>query len=59
MADMPGDDAPHLATAGRRLRIKILLALVLASGVPILVLAYVVLVAAVAVLAVWRVARLR
>ncbi|HXU89714.1 MAG TPA: diguanylate cyclase [Methylomirabilota bacterium] len=39
---MPGDDAPHLATAGRRLRIKILLALVLASGVPILVLAYVV-----------------
>ena len=42
MADMPGDDAPHLATAGRRLRIKILLALVLASGVPILVLAYVV-----------------
>ena len=39
---MPGDDAPDLATAGRRLRIKILLALVLASGVPILVLAYVV-----------------
>ena len=42
MADMPGDDSPDLATAGRRLRIKILLALVLASGVPILVLAYVV-----------------
>ena len=39
---MPGDDSPDLATAGRRLRIKILLALVLASGVPILVLAYVV-----------------
>ena len=37
---MPGDDSPDLATAGRRLRIKILLALVLASGVPILVLAY-------------------
>jgi diguanylate cyclase (GGDEF)-like protein len=42
MADMPGDDSPDLATAGRRLRIKILLALVLASGVPILVLAYLV-----------------
>jgi diguanylate cyclase (GGDEF)-like protein len=39
---MPGDDSPDLATAGRRLRIKILLALVLASGVPILVLAYLV-----------------
>jgi diguanylate cyclase (GGDEF)-like protein len=42
MADMPGDDPPDLATAGRRLRTKMLLALVLASGVPILVLAYVV-----------------
>jgi diguanylate cyclase (GGDEF)-like protein len=42
MADMPGDDSPDLATAGRRLRIKVLLALTLASGVPILVLAYVV-----------------
>jgi diguanylate cyclase (GGDEF)-like protein len=42
MADMPGDGSPDLATAGRRLRIKVLLALTLASGVPILVLAYVV-----------------
>ncbi len=42
MADMPGDDSPDLATAGRRLRIKILLALILASGVPLLVLAYIV-----------------
>ena len=42
MADMPGDVSPDLATAGRRLRIKVLLALTLASGVPILVLAYVV-----------------
>jgi diguanylate cyclase (GGDEF)-like protein len=41
MADMPGD-SPDLATAGRRLRVKVLLALTLASGVPILVLAYVV-----------------
>ena len=38
---MPGDDAPDLATAGRRLRVKVLLALILASGIPILVLAYV------------------
>ena len=42
MADMPGDGSPDLATAGRRLRVKVLLALCLASGVPILVLAYVV-----------------
>jgi diguanylate cyclase (GGDEF)-like protein len=42
MADMPGDGSPDLATAGRRLRVKVLLALSLASGVPILVLAYVV-----------------
>jgi diguanylate cyclase (GGDEF)-like protein len=42
MADMPGDGSPDLATAGRRLRVKVLLALTLASGVPILVLAYVV-----------------
>jgi diguanylate cyclase (GGDEF)-like protein len=42
MADMPGDGSPDLATAGRRLRVKVLLALALASGVPILVLAYVV-----------------
>ena len=42
MADMPGDGSPDLATAGRRLRVKVLVALTLASGVPILVLAYVV-----------------
>jgi diguanylate cyclase (GGDEF)-like protein len=42
MADMPGDGSPDLATAGRRLRVKVLLALTLASGVPIVVLAYVV-----------------
>jgi diguanylate cyclase (GGDEF)-like protein len=42
MADMPGDGSPDLATAGRRLRVKVLLALSLASGVPIVVLAYVV-----------------
>jgi diguanylate cyclase (GGDEF)-like protein len=42
MTDMPGDGSPDLATAGRRLRVKVLLALTLASGVPILVLAYVV-----------------
>ena len=42
MADMPGDGSPDLATAGRRLRVKVLLALSLASGVPIAVLAYVV-----------------
>jgi len=42
MADMPGDGSPDLATAGRRLRVKVLLALSLASGVPVLVLAYVV-----------------
>jgi diguanylate cyclase (GGDEF)-like protein len=41
MADMPGDDSPDLAAAGRRLRVKVLLALILASGIPILVLAYV------------------
>lgn len=42
MADMRGDGSPDLATAGRRLRVKVLVALTLASGVPILVLAYVV-----------------
>jgi diguanylate cyclase (GGDEF)-like protein len=42
MTDMPGDGSPDLAAAGRRLRVKVLLALTLASGVPILVLAYVV-----------------
>ena len=42
MTDMPGDGSPDLATAGRRLRVKVLLALTLASGVPLLVLAYVV-----------------
>jgi diguanylate cyclase (GGDEF)-like protein len=42
MLDMPGDGSPDLAAAGRRLRLKVLLALTLASGVPILVLAYVV-----------------
>jgi len=40
MADMRGDGSPDLATAGRRLRVKVLVALTLASGVPILVLAY-------------------
>ena len=40
MIDMPGDGS-DIATAGRRLRIKVLLALILASGVPILVLGYV------------------
>jgi diguanylate cyclase (GGDEF)-like protein len=40
MIDMPGDGS-DIASAGRRLRIKVLLALTLASGVPILVLAYV------------------
>ena len=42
MSDMPGDGSPDLTTAGRRLRLKVLLALALASGVPLLVLAYVV-----------------
>jgi diguanylate cyclase (GGDEF)-like protein len=42
MVDMPGDGSSDIATAGRRLRIKVLLALTLASGLPILVLAYVV-----------------
>jgi diguanylate cyclase (GGDEF)-like protein len=41
MADMPHRSS-DIATAGRRLRLKVLLALSLASGVPILVLAYVV-----------------
>jgi diguanylate cyclase (GGDEF)-like protein len=41
MADMPHRSS-DIATAGRRLRLKVLLALTLASGVPILVLAYVV-----------------
>jgi diguanylate cyclase (GGDEF)-like protein len=40
MADMPGDGS-DIASAGRRLRVKVLLALTLASGIPILVLAYV------------------
>jgi diguanylate cyclase (GGDEF)-like protein len=41
MIDMPGDGS-DIATAGRRLRLKVLLALALASGVPIVVLTYVV-----------------
>jgi diguanylate cyclase (GGDEF)-like protein len=41
MTDMPGDGS-DIATAGRRLRVKVLLALTLASGIPLLVLAYVV-----------------
>jgi diguanylate cyclase (GGDEF)-like protein len=41
MTDMPGDGS-DIATAGRRLRVKVLLALSLASGVPLIVLAYVV-----------------
>jgi diguanylate cyclase (GGDEF)-like protein len=40
MIDMPGDGS-DIASAGRRLRIKVLLALTLASGGPILVLVYV------------------
>ena len=40
MADMPGDGS-DIASAGRRLRIKVLIALALASGVPLLVLVYV------------------
>jgi diguanylate cyclase (GGDEF)-like protein len=40
MTDMPGDGS-DIASAGRRLRIKVLIALALASGVPILVLVYV------------------
>jgi diguanylate cyclase (GGDEF)-like protein len=42
MADMSGDGSSDLATAGRRLKIKILVALTLACGVPLLALAYVV-----------------
>ena len=38
MANMPGDRSPDLVTVGRRLRIKVLLALALAAGVPIVVL---------------------
>ena len=37
---MSGDGSSDLATAGRRLRVKILVALALASGVPLLILAY-------------------
>jgi diguanylate cyclase (GGDEF)-like protein len=39
MADMPGDGS-DITTAGRRLRVKVLVALALASGVPLLTLAY-------------------
>jgi diguanylate cyclase (GGDEF)-like protein len=42
MADMPGDGSSDLAAAGRRLRIKVLAALALAAGVPVLALAAVV-----------------
>jgi diguanylate cyclase (GGDEF)-like protein len=39
MADMPGDGS-DITTAGRRLRVKVIVALALASGVPLLTLAY-------------------
>ena len=42
MADMPSEASPDVALAGRRLRRKVLLALALASALPLLVLAYVV-----------------
>ena len=38
---MPGDGSSDLATAGRRLRVKVVVALALACGVPLLALAYV------------------
>jgi diguanylate cyclase (GGDEF)-like protein len=41
MTDMPGDGSSDLATAGRRLRVKVVVALALACGVPLLALAYV------------------
>ena len=42
MRDMPSEASPDVAPAGRRLRRKVLLALALASALPLLVLAYIV-----------------